>query len=344
MDFKITAENRNWLLKQRAAMHTLLFLNKRRRVRLSWPWVLVACGCIVFAQASAPGASTAAHDGQIALDLAGRKQTVIPSAANSGGQGEKPPPVLMLAVAGVLATSPGGGTIASESANQRPTYLRDIQPIFMGKCSRCHNEQARFVYNWLDYKTAFADRWELKRRVWDSWKGSYYKESMPIANSPESLAITDEERLTIRNWVTGGAVRGVPPPPGGPKSKAERIELGRRLFTSICAACHQPTGQGLPNVFPPLAGSDFLNADKNRAIKIVINGRQGEVVVNGLNFNNSMPSFPLSDDDIANALTFVYNSFGNAGLEVTPEEVKILRAEPPDPEGPRGIPQKNPFE
>src|SRR6266849_10798348 len=99
MDFKITAENRNWLLKQRAAMHTLLFLNKRRRVRLSWPWVLVACGCTVFAQASAPGASTAAHDGQIALDLAGRKQTVIPSAANSGGQGEKPPPAVLLAVA-----------------------------------------------------------------------------------------------------------------------------------------------------------------------------------------------------------------------------------------------------
>ncbi len=302
-------------------MHTFLFLNKRRRARLSWPWILAACGCTVFAQAPAPSASTTAHEGQITLDPAGRKQSVIPSEADSGGQGEKPAPVVLLAVAGVLAASPGGGATASE-----------------------YNEQARFVYNWLDYKTAFADRGELRRRVWDSWKGTYYKESMPIANSPESLAITDEERLTIRNWVTGGAVRGVPPPPGGPKSKAERFELGKRLFTSICAACHQPTGQGLPNVFPPLAGSDFLNADKNRAIKIVINGRQGEVVVNGTKFNNSMPSFPLSDDDIANALTFVYNSFGNAGLEVTPEEVKILRAEPPDPEGPKGIPQKNPFE
>ena len=154
---------------------------------------------------------------------------------------------------------------------------------------------------------------------------------MPIANSPESLAITDEERLTIRNWVDEGGLRGVPPPPGAAKSKAEKIELGRRLFTSICAACHQPTGQGLPNVFPPLAGSDFLNADKNRAIKIVINGRQGEVVVNGMKFNNSMPQFPLGDEDIANVLTFVYNSFGNSGLEVTPEEVKVLRTQPADP-------------
>jgi mono/diheme cytochrome c family protein len=223
---------------------------------------------------------------------------------------------------------------ASVAKNQSPTYLHDIQPIFMGNCSSCHNQQSRFVYNWLDYKTAYADRWEIRRRIWDSWKGSYYKEAMPIANSPESLALTDEERLMIRNWVDSGAVRGIAPPPEGPKSKAERIELGRRLFTSICAACHQPTGLGRPNMFPPLAGSDFLNADKNRAIQIVIHGRQGEVVVNGMKFNNNMPSFPLGDQDIANVLTFVYNSFGNSGLAVTPEEVKILRAQPPAPSGP----------
>jgi nitrite reductase (NO-forming) len=84
-------------------------------------------------------------------------------------------------------------------------------------------------------------------------------------------------------------------------------------------------------MFPPLAGSDFLNADKQRAIQTVIFGRQGEVVVNGTKYNNNMPSFPLNDQDIANVLTFVYNSFGNAGLEVTPEEVKTLRASPPAP-------------
>ncbi len=217
----------------------------------------------------------------------------------------------------------------------------------MGKCSRCHNEQARFVYNWLDYKTAFGDRWEIRRRIWDSWEGAYYKESMPIANSPESLAITEQERLTIVNWVAAGSPRGVAPAPGLARTKAEKVELGRKLFGSICAACHQPTGQGLPNVFPPLAGSDFLNADKKRAIKIVINGRQGEVVVNGSKFNNSMPSFPLSDQDIASVLTFVYNSFGNSGLEVDPEEVKTLRAEPPDPAGPPPVKnpnEKSPFE
>ncbi len=84
----------------------------------------------------------------------------------------------------------------------------------------------------------------------------------------------------------------------------------------------------MPNVFPPLAGSDFLNADKSRAIRIVLSGRQGEVVVNGQKFNNNMPAFPLGDQDVANVLTFVYNSFGNSGLEVNPDEVKTVRAQP----------------
>jgi mono/diheme cytochrome c family protein len=226
---------------------------------------------------------------------------------------------------GTVVTARNGQNI-SGPADPVPTYLGDIQPIFMGNCSRCHNQESRFVYNWLDYRTAYADRWEIKRRVWDSWKGTYYKESMPIANSPESLALSDEQRELIRAWVDGGAPRGVTPVSTA-KSKADRIRLGSRLFSSICAACHQPTGLGRPNIFPPLAGSDFLNADKSRAIGIVIHGRQGELLVNGLKFNNSMPPFPLTDDDIANVLTFVYNSFGNSGLEVTPEQVKAVRAQ-----------------
>lgn len=262
-------------------MQTFLLLILRPRVRLTWPCLSAAIGCLAFFNALA---QNTASD-------------------------------------------------ATGAASASPTYLRDIQPIFMGNCSRCHNQQSRFVYNWLDYKTAFADRWEIRRRVWDSLHGSYYKEAMPIANSPESLALSDADRQTIKQWVDSGAPRGVAPSPDGPKTKAERIQLGRRLFTSICSACHQPTGQGRPNLFPPLAGSDYLNADKNRAIKLVIYGRQGEVVVNGMKYNNNMPSFPLTDQDIANVLTFVYNSFGNSGLEVTPEEVKFQRTQAPEPAG-----------
>jgi mono/diheme cytochrome c family protein len=231
----------------------------------------------------------------------------------------------------VLFSCAGLSPVSAQMAsNAAPTYLRDVQPILMRRCARCHNEQARFVYNWLDYRTATEDRGEIARRVWDSWKGTYFKESMPIDNSPESLAITDQERATIRRWVSSGAARGVAPPPVIAGSRDEKIAMGRQIFTTICSACHQPTGRGVPNVFPPLAGSDFLNADKNRAIKIVINGRQGEIVVNGLRFNNSMPKFPLTDHDIANVLTFVYNSFGNSGIEVTADEVTELRKQAPD--------------
>ena len=74
-----------------------------------------------------------------------------------------------------------------------------------------------------------------------------------------------------------------------------------------------------------------MNADSHRAIRILVNGLQGEVVVNGQRFNNSMPKFPLSDQDIASALTYVYNSFGNSGQEVTADEVAAVRAAPPTP-------------
>jgi nitrite reductase (NO-forming) len=110
------------------------------------------------------------------------------------------------------------------------------------------------------------------------------------------------------------------------QNKAERIERGQRVFTSTCAACHQPSGLGVPGAFPPLAGSDFLNADKGRAIGVVMNGLSGEVTVNGKKFNSAMPMLGLSDEDIANVLTYVYSNWRNAGHEVTPAEVKAVRS------------------
>ncbi|HEX9048787.1 MAG TPA: cytochrome c, partial [Verrucomicrobiae bacterium] len=127
--------------------------------------------------------------------------------------------------------------------------------------------------------------------------------------------------------VDTGATYGVPHSEGIARNKEERIQLGKRLFTMMCATCHQAAGQGVASKYPPLAVSDFLNRDKNEAIRVLLHGRQGEISVNGITYNNTMPSFPLSDEDIANALTYTYNSFGNSGKDVTPEEVKALRAE-----------------
>ena len=75
-----------------------------------------------------------------------------------------------------------GGPAALAPTNQTPTYLGNIRPIIMQRCARCHNEQDQFIYDWLNYKTAYANRFEIRRRVWNSWNGTYYKESMPVAN------------------------------------------------------------------------------------------------------------------------------------------------------------------
>jgi nitrite reductase (NO-forming) len=108
---------------------------------------------------------------------------------------------------------------------------------------------------------------------------------------------------------------------------ADRIDYGKQVFAQNCAACHQPDGAGIAGAFPPLAKSDFLMADKNRAIHIVLNGLKGAVTVNGQKFDSEMPALGLSDDQIANVLTFVRNSFGNqAGDMVTPEEVAKSRS------------------
>ena len=108
-------------------------------------------------------------------------------------------------------------------------------------------------------------------------------------------------------------------------SKAQRIELGAGIFANNCQACHQADGQGVPDAFPPLAKSDYLNGDKVRAIKTVTGGLQQKLTVNGHDFEGVMPAWDMSDEDIANVLTYVYNTWGNSGIEVTPDEVHAYR-------------------
>ena len=126
----------------------------------------------------------------------------------------------------------------------------------------------------------------------------------------------------------GSAIQtlGVAPSAVPAANRSERIEHGKRVFNNVCAACHQQGGQGIPGSFPPLAGSDYLNADKARAIGIVSGGLSGPIQVNGKAFNSQMPALNLSDEDVANALTYVYSNWNNAGHEVKPAEVAAVRA------------------
>jgi len=99
------------------------------------------------------------------------------------------------------------------------------------------------------------------------------------------------------------------------------------LFKGTCSVCHQPHGNGLPNVFPPLAKSDYLMANKQRSIEVVLQGLTGPVTVNGKQFNSVMPPMSqLRDDEIANILTYVRNTWGNQGDRVTAAEVTDTRS------------------
>lgn len=130
----------------------------------------------------------------------------------------------------------------------------------------------------------------------------------------------------------GGAIQRIPMPPEEAlraRTPAERVEFGRRVFTQNCAACHQVDGRGIPGAFPPLVRSDYLNADVRRAIGIVLNGLSGPITVNGERFNSVMPALSLSDEAVANVLTYVYRQWGNSGAVVTPEMVAPIRAASP---------------
>jgi len=109
----------------------------------------------------------------------------------------------------------------------------------------------------------------------------------------------------------------------------EQIKAGEQLFTGTCSVCHQANGAGLPGVFPPLAKSDYLAADPRRAVAIPLRGLTGKVTVNGIEYDSVMPPMSqLNDDEIANILTYVLNSWGNPGGKISADDVKQVRATP----------------
>jgi nitrite reductase (NO-forming) len=116
----------------------------------------------------------------------------------------------------------------------------------------------------------------------------------------------------------------------GTLSLEERIKAGGERFNGTCSVCHQGGGQGIENVFPPLAGSDLLAKTPQRAMQIVLNGLTGPVTVNSKNFNSVMPPMSqLNDDELANILTYVTHSWGNQGYVFSAKEVAAIRKSTP---------------
>jgi mono/diheme cytochrome c family protein len=116
-----------------------------------------------------------------------------------------------------------------------------------------------------------------------------------------------------------------------PRSDADVLfASGRRVYDIYCSVCHQPTGQGITGQFPPLAGADWVLFDTPyRKIRLVLDGIQGPMVVNGQNYNGAMPPWRdlLTDEEIAAVLTYIRANpaWGNDASPVSPEQVGTIR-------------------
>jgi nitrite reductase (NO-forming) len=103
---------------------------------------------------------------------------------------------------------------------------------------------------------------------------------------------------------------------------------GEELYKTKCVACHQANGQGLENVFPPLANADYLFADKVRAVAQTLNGSKVDMVVNGKKYNQEMlPQVDTKEDAVA-VINYVLNNFGNKAGFVTMADVQSLEIKP----------------
>jgi nitrite reductase (NO-forming) len=103
------------------------------------------------------------------------------------------------------------------------------------------------------------------------------------------------------------------------------VTRGKEIYQAQCITCHQENGEGLEDVYPPLAKSDYLLADKKRSIVQVIKGATGPMKVNGKEYNTEMTAFDLNDQEVSDLLNYIRNTWGNKGAAVTPEEVKLVR-------------------
>lgn len=101
----------------------------------------------------------------------------------------------------------------------------------------------------------------------------------------------------------------------------QSIERGKTLYMESCVTCHLANGQGMKGTFPPLAKSDFLVKYPEKSIHSIKFGMNGKVVVNGVTYNNAMPPSGFADDEIADVMNYIRNSFGNKNTQMVTEKM-----------------------
>lgn len=112
-----------------------------------------------------------------------------------------------------------------------------------------------------------------------------------------------------------------------PQSDAlkKSMERGNNLYMANCSTCHMPNGEGITGTFPPLAKADYMMDDLDRSIREILYGVTGEMTVNGVTYNGVMSAYDFTDQETADVLNYIRNSWGNDGQYVTAEKVKSVR-------------------
>ncbi|GAA3615589.1 cytochrome c [Flavivirga amylovorans] len=106
----------------------------------------------------------------------------------------------------------------------------------------------------------------------------------------------------------------------------ESIQRGQEIYTDFCVSCHLPNGKGVEKVYPPLANSDYLIKNREASIRGIKYGQKGKIVVNGQTYNGFMAPMGLSDDEVADVMNYITNSWDNKNDEiVTEEEVSKIK-------------------
>ncbi len=140
------------------------------------------------------------------------------------------------------------------------------------------------------------------------WRVVYYKDEMPTPTE-----VTLYQPIVLEN----------------PDPVSAELMAGKQVYDKFCVQCHMNNGKGAPGMNPPLAGVNIVTGEKSQLIKIILNGLKEPLVINGETYNNAMPAHAfLTDQQVADVLTYIRNTFGNSADPVKPDEVAKVRPKP----------------
>ena len=105
----------------------------------------------------------------------------------------------------------------------------------------------------------------------------------------------------------------------------ESIKRGKEVYVDMCISCHMANGEGIPKIYPPLAKSDYLMKKREASISAIKYGLRGKIIVNGITYKKMMSRLGLGDDEVADVMNYITNSWGNKNPKmITIEEVKAV--------------------